>query len=291
MTPWWIERSDFVGRWAIRIIMLMLALVMLFPFAYVLAVSFSNLQDVASGRLVIFPAHPTFDAYAWVLQSSGVVQGFLVSVLRVGLGTAVDMIMTTLTAYALCRRGVPGSKFVLWMVLLTMLISPSLITSYLVVRQLHLIDTIWALILPTAITPFNLIVLRQFFMSIPTELIESARLDGASEWRILWNVVLPLSKASLAAIALFYAVGHWNSFFDAIMYINDPQLYPLSIILRQIVIQGSLPQDIAMATQAPPPDITVQMAVVVVTTVPILLLYPFLQKYFTKGVLTGSIKG
>ncbi|HZR38808.1 MAG TPA: carbohydrate ABC transporter permease [Ktedonobacteraceae bacterium] len=291
MVPPWMERSDFVTRWAIRIIMIVLAALMLFPFAYVLAVSFSNLQDVVSGKLVIFPSHPTFAAYIWVLQSSGVVQGFGVSLLRVLLGTGIDMVMTTLMAYALCRRGVPGTKFFLWMVLLTMLLSPSLITSYLVVRQLHLIDTIWALILPTAIAPFNLIVLRQFFMNIPLELIESAKLDGASDLRILWSIVVPLSKASLAAIALFYAVGHWNSFFDAIMYINDPQLFPLSVILRQVVIQGSLPQDIAMATEAQPPDITIQMAVVVITTVPILLLYPFLQKYFTRGVLTGSIKG
>jgi putative aldouronate transport system permease protein len=199
--------------------------------------------------------------------------------------------MTILMAYGLSRKDVPGSKAILVMVLISLLIAPTIITKYLVVRQLGLIDTLWSLILPGAITPFNLIVLRQFFLRIPEELIDSAKLDGASEFRILWSVVLPLSRASLAAIGLFYAVAQWNNFFDAILYINSPQNYPVSVILQQIVLLGNVPQDNTVLTNIVPPTVTIQMAMVVVTTVPILLVYPFLQKYFTKGVLTGSIKG
>jgi putative aldouronate transport system permease protein len=162
-----------------------------------------------------------------------------------------------------------------------------------VVRQLGMIDTIWALLIPSALSPFNLIVLRQFFINIPRELIDSAKLDGANEIQILWRIVLPLSKASLAAISLFYAVAHWNSFFDATIYLNNPQLYPISVILRLFVMQGGQQVESVLPVpgQIPPPDLTLQMAVVVLSTAPILLIYPFLQRHFTRGVLTGSIKG
>lgn len=293
MIPW-MQRTTFMERWSLRLAMIILAVAMLFPFVYVIAVSFSSNADVVGNNLVIFPLHPTLGAYIWVLQGTNVVQGFLVSLFVAVVGTGINMVMTTTLAYGLSCKNVPGSKVILWLVLLTMLIAPSLITRYLVVRQLHMIDTLWALVIPGAIAPFNFIVLRQFFLNIPTELTESARLDGANDLHILWHIILPLSKASLAAITLFYAVANWNSFFDATMFINNAQLYPLSILLRLIVIQGGALESASSLVdsgQVIPPDLTVQMAVVVIATVPILLLYPFLQKHFTKGVLTGSIKG
>jgi putative aldouronate transport system permease protein len=288
--PRW-EKSGFFGQSILYLTMLILAVLMLFPFIYVLAVSFSSYQDVADGKLVVFPAHPTLAAYSWVLQGGQFLQGLENSFFLVGVGTAFNMLMTTTMAYALSRRGVPGNKFALWAVLLTLLIAPGIITKYLVVKQFGLLNTLWGLIIPGAILPFNLVVLRQFFLTIPEELIDSAKLDGASDLQILWSIVLPLSKAALAAIALFYAVAHWNSFFDATIYLNDPQLYPISVILRLLVLQGGQPMNEALPGQTPPPDLTIQMAVVVLAIVPILLIYPFLQKYFAKGVLTGSIKG
>lgn len=292
MMPW-MEKPSFLSRWSLRLTMLVIVGIVLFPFVYVLAISLSSAQDIASGRLIIFPAHLSLDAYRWVWQGGQVSQGLAISVFVTVLGTILNMFMTTTMAYALSRKGVPGSKFVLWLVLLTLLITPSIITKYLVVRQFALLDTLWALILPNAIGPFNLIVLRQFFLSIPGELVECAKLDGASEPRILWSVVLPLSRAPLAAISLFYAVAHWNSFFDATIYLNNPQLYPVSVVLRLLVLQGSQPgnETALLPGQTPPPEQAIQMAVVILTLLPILLLYPFLQKYFTKGVLTGSIKG
>jgi ABC-type glycerol-3-phosphate transport system permease component len=263
---------------------------MLFPFVYVLAVSFSSEKDI-SNSLIIFPAHPSLSAYGWVLTQSNAVQGIEVSALLVIVGTVLNMVMTVMMAYGLSRKDVPGSTIILWLVLLTLLIGPTIITKYLVVQQLHLINTLWSLILPGAIAPFNLVVLRQFFMGIPSELIESAELDGASDFRILWSIILPLSKASLAVIALFYAVAQWNSFFDAVMYINSPQLTPIALVLRQIVLQGTASQNDLLINELMPPSLAVQMAVVIITTIPILVVYPFLQKYFTKGVLTGSIKG
>jgi putative aldouronate transport system permease protein len=288
--PHW-DKPGFFSQSILYVMMLILAAVMLFPFLYVLAVSFSSYRDVVDGKLIIFPAHPTLQAYSWVLQGAQFMQGLEVSIFLVVVGTAVNMFMTTTMAYALSRRGVPGNKFVLVLVLLTLLIAPGIIAKYLVVKQFGLLNTLWALIIPGAIVPFNLVVLRQFFLTIPEELIDSAKLDGASDLRILWSITLPLSKAALAAIALFYAVGHWNSFFEATIYLNDPQLYPVSVILRLLVLQGGQTMNEALPGQTPPPDLTVQMAVVVLTILPILLLYPFLQKYFSKGVLTGSIKG
>ena len=287
----WMEKQSFLGRWSLRLIMLVLTVVMLFPFVYILAVSFSSYQDVADGKLIIFPLHPTIDAYRWVLQGGGIVQGLEISIFLAVVGTAFNMVMTATMAYALSRKGVPGSRFVLWLVLLTLLITPGIITKYLVVRQFGLIDTLWSLIIPGAIVPFNLVVLRQFFLTIPEELIDCARLDGANDLRILWSIVLPLSKAALAAIALFYAVAHWNAFFEATIYLNNSQLYPVSVILRLLVLQGGQPIDQTLPGQTPPPNLAIQMAVVVLATLPILLVYPLLQKYFSKGVLTGSIKG
>ncbi|GCE10016.1 carbohydrate ABC transporter permease [Dictyobacter aurantiacus] len=287
----WMTRSSLFERLVLGLIMLILAFIMLFPFWYVFSASLSSYQDIVSGKIILYPTGFNIAGYKYVLQESGVVRGLINSCILVTAGTAINMFFTVTMAYGLSRTNVPGMKVILWLVLLTLLIAPSLITKYLVVRELHLLDTLWALILPGAIAPFNLIVLRQFFMSIPGELIESAKLDGATDLRILWSIILPLSKASLAAITLFYAVAHWNNFFDATIFINNPALYPIAVVLRQIVLQGNLPQDASAVTEAPPPDLTVQMAVVVIATIPILLIYPFLQKYFTKGVLTGSIKG
>jgi putative aldouronate transport system permease protein len=289
MATW--EKSSKIGQLLLLTIMLILAVVMLFPFVYVIAVSFSSYKDAISNSLIIIPAHPTLQAYTWVLQNGGVLHGLLISFFSSTVGTLVSLFLTVTAAYTLSCRDVPGNKFFLWLVLLTLLISPSIITKYLVVRQLGMIDTLWALIIPSALSPFNVLVIRQFFMSIPQELIDSAKLDGANDWHILGRIMLPLSKASLAAIGLFYAVEIWNSFFEPTIYLNNQQLYPVSVILRLIVLQATEPVEAVLPGQVPPPDLTLQMAVVVLATLPILLIYPFLQRYFTKGVLTGSIKG
>ncbi len=208
-------------------------------------------------------------------------------------GTLLSLAVTTGLAYGLSRP-VVGRRPLLMLALLSLLFQPGIIPSYLVVKQLGLLNTYASLIVPVALNAFNLVVMRQFFMDIPQELIDSAKIDGAGELHILFRIVLPLSGAVLAVVALLYAVFYWNAFFQALLYLQDSAMWPLQLVLRQYVIQGSpLPGVTAYSAPggSPPPTQSIQMAVVVVATLPILLVYPFLQKYFTKGVLTGAIKG
>jgi multiple sugar transport system permease protein/putative aldouronate transport system permease protein len=208
-------------------------------------------------------------------------------------GTAVSLISSTLLAYSLSRQGSFAQKPMLALVLLTLLFSPGLIPNYLVVKEFGLLDSYWALILPAALSGFNVIVLRAFFMGIPGELIDSARIDGAGHLMIFGRIVLPLSKAVLAVIGLFYAVGYWNAFFNAMLYMNDSAKWPLQLVLRTYVINNAElgASDLGATVDVVPPQPSIQMAILVVTIVPILIVYPFLQRHFAKGVLTGAVKG
>ncbi len=291
--PPWMEKPNLVARVGKVALLIALAILMLFPFVYVIAVSFSSYKDVFGGGLIFFPAHPTMEAYRAIFAGGIVTHALWVSTGLTLIGTAVNMFMTVTMAYGLSRPGVPGSRLILALVLLTLLFSAGLIPDYLLVRNLGLINTYGSIILPGAINAFNLVILRQFFISLPAELIESARLDGASDLWVLLRIILPLSKPVLAVVALFYGVAHWNDFFRATLYLNDAHKWPIQLVLRQYVLQGSALANAVTIdpNQSPPPAQTIQMAVVVVVTVPILIVYPFLQRYFTRGVLTGAIKG
>ena len=291
--PVWMEPTNPFVQVLKGIFLILVALVVLFPMVYIVAVSFSSAKDVIGGGLILFPKNPSLEAYRSILRGGVVVRALITSVGLVAVGTTVKMIFSVALAYGLSRTSVPGAKPVLFLVLGTLLFSPGLIPSYLLVKQVNMIDTYQSLILPGLIGAFNLVILRNFFMGLPRELLESARLDGANDWQILWRIVLPLSKAVLAVIALFYGVEIWNSFFNAVLYLNDASKWPIQLVLRQYVLQGSsLASAVTLdPNQAPPPAQTIQMAVVVVATLPIVLVYPFLQKYFAQGVLTGAIKG
>lgn len=291
--PPWMEESGKAARIGKTALMTLLALVVLLPFASIIAVSLSSYRDVAGGGLTLFPRHPTLAAYRVIFAGDIVAHALWVSIGVTLVGTAVNMFMTVTMAYGLSRPSVPGSRLVLVLVLGTLLFSAGLIPNYLVVRQLGLIDTYGSLVLPGAISAFNLVVLRQFFMGLPAELLEGARIDGASDLWILLRIVLPLSKPVLAVVALFYGVAHWNDFFAATLYLNDAHKWPIQLVLRQYVLQGgALANAVAShPNQSPPPAQTIQMAVVVIGTAPILIVYPFLQRHFTRGVLTGAIKG
>ena len=290
--PPWMEQPSPAARFAKTGLMIVLALVMLFPFVYVIAVSFSSYRDVVGAGLILFPKHPTLDAYTVIFNGGIVTRALTVSVLLTLVGTLTNMFMTVTMAYGLSRPGVPASRFVLAIVLFTLLFSAGIIPNYLLVKQLGLINSYASLILPGAISAFNLVIIRQFFMNLPPELLESARIDGANDLWILVRIILPLSKPVLAVVALFYGVAHWNDFFAATLYLNDADRWPIQLVLRQYVLQGSLASAVTPdPSQPPPPAQTIQMAVVVIATVPILIVYPFLQRYFTQGVLTGAIKG
>jgi putative aldouronate transport system permease protein len=273
-------------------LLLLIALSMLFPFVYIFAVSFSSLEEVLKKELLLWPKEWVTDAYRYILSSEQFIRSFFVTVFVTVVGTFVNMAFTSTMAYGLSRP-VPGRRYLLFMVVFTLLFSAGMIPTYMVVRATGLIDSLWALILPVAINPFNLIVMRQFFLNIPEELHEAAIIDGANYLQIFWRIILPLSKPALAAISLFYAVVHWNNYFSAILYINDPAKWPLQVILRQIVIvnePNAALQGGQQLIENPPPPETVQMAAILLATLPILFVYPFLQKYFVKGVMLGSVK-
>lgn len=291
--PVWMEEPPLAIKILKAITLLWIVVIMMFPLVYVIAVSFSSAQDVLAGGLVLFPANPTLDAYRAIFEGGVVNRALRVSVGLTIFGTLAQMVVTTMLAYGLSKPGVPGARIALFIVLGAFLFSPGMIPSYLLVKELGMLDTYPALIVPQLVNAFNLIVLRNFFMNIPQELLDAARVDGASDVQIFFKITLPLSKAALAVISLFYGVAIWNAFFNAVLYIYDTSKWPIQLVLRQYVLQGS---SLAQAAefnpnQPPPPPQTIQMAIVVVATIPILLVYPFLQRYFTKGVLTGAIKG
>jgi ABC-type glycerol-3-phosphate transport system permease component len=285
------SRAQLVAK---AIVLGMILVAVLYPFLSVISTSLASQQDVdLGGGLVLLPLHPSFDAYASIFQGGVITHAIVVSISITTLGTLLSMVVTTGLAYGLSRP-VIGRKPLLLLALLSLLFQPGIIPSYLVVKQLGLLNTYASLVVPVALNGFNLVVMRQFFLEIPHELIDSARIDGAGELRILWQIVLPLSGAVLAVVALLYAVFYWNAFFQALLYLQDSAMWPLQLVLRQYVIQGSpLPGVTAYSAPggSPPPTQSIQMAVVVVATLPILIVYPFLQRYFTKGVLTGAIKG
>ncbi|WP_438446106.1 carbohydrate ABC transporter permease [Gorillibacterium sp. sgz5001074] len=273
------------------LLLTIIGLVTILPLIHVLAGSFTTAEEMARKPFVLFPTVWTLSAYKYILSTDALFRAMGVSILVTGLGTLISMALTSFMGYGLTRRDLDGRRIFNLMIVFTMLFNGGLIPSFLVVKNLHLIDTYMALIFPVAISAYNLIILRSFFAGLPDGLEESAKIDGCGDWGILFKIVLPLSLPGLATISLFYAVTYWNSYFSAIMYINKANMWPIQVLLRQIVIAAS---GIAANTDTDfvkPPEQTIKMAVIVVSTIPILMVYPFLQKYFAKGALVGSIKG
>ncbi|NQX61123.1 carbohydrate ABC transporter permease [Paenibacillus qinlingensis] len=259
------------------------------PLLYVVSVSLTPYGEVLkNGGYVLIPKHLTLSAYSKLLETSNIFRSLQVTVLITVVGTLINLVLTTLMAYPLSRKNMPWRSFFLGMVVLTMLFGGGIIPTYLVVKATGLIDSIWSMILPNAIWSFNVLIMKSFFENLPEELLESARIDGAKEFRILRQIVVPLSKPSLITIGLFYAVGHWNQFFAAIMYVTDRRLYPLQVVVREILMMTQQPLESA---ENMVPTVTMQMSAVVLASLPIIVVYPFLQKHFTKGMLLGSIKG
>jgi putative aldouronate transport system permease protein len=290
--PFWLERPSLPARAAKGFILLLLLVVMLFPFVYVLSVSLSSERDLQGANVALIPLHPTLGAYETILQGGIVTSALEVSIGVTVVGTLVCMVMTTTLAYGLSRTSrVPGTKFVLLLVLATLLFNAGIIPNYLLVRYLGLLDTYASLILPGMISAFNLIVVRQFFMNIPDEVTDAAMIDGANPLQVFWQIMLPLSKAVLAVVALFYGVALWSDYFNALLYLNNTAMWPIQLVLRLYVLQGNALTGAQQVGQPLPPAETIQMAVVVIATLPILIVYPFLQRYFTQGVLAGAIKG
>jgi len=276
------------------IVLTLFGLAAVLPFVYVIAGSFASDAELTSRAVFFIPKTFTLNAYEFIFSTGTIVKSIGVSVYVTVIGTLVNLFFTVTMAYSLAKRGLYGRNLVLNLVIFSMLFGGGMIPTYLVVKELQLLDSLWALMLPGAISAFNLIIVKNFFQEIPKEIEEAGRIDGCSELGLLWRIVLPLSMPVLATFTLFYAVGHWNDFFSALLYINDPEKWPLQVMLRQIVLlsQAAAGDLNSMDPNfVKPPDQSIKMAVIVVGTIPILCVYPFLQKHFAKGVLLGSVKG
>lgn len=273
---------------AVIIILLVIVAICVLPLLYVVSVSLTPITEVLkNGGFVIIPKKVTLVAYKQLFSQKSLPTAMNVTLFITVLGTIIDMILTTLMAYPLSRKKLPGRKIFMYFIIFTMMFSGGMIPTYLLVRSLHLTNTYYSMILPGAISTFNLLVMKSFFENLPEELFESARIDGAKEFYILLRIVVPLSLPVFVTVALFCMVGHWNTYISAILYITKTNMYPLQVVLRNLLIASTntLNVDEAVPTQ------TFQMASVVFASVPIIVVYPFIQKYFVSGMMLGAVKG
>ncbi|MFC8191790.1 carbohydrate ABC transporter permease [Cellulomonas sp. NPDC057328] len=292
----WEEPPSVAGQTAKVVVLAVVVLAIVFPLWTVIITSLSTqAETIRAGGLVVVPGELTLGAYSQILSGGIVTRAALVSTGVTAVGTVISTVVSVLAAFGLSRPSSLWHRPILFVFLVTMFFGAGMIPTYLLVSSLGLIDSYWALILPGAVSAFNVLILRNFFMGIDQGILDAARIDGAGDWRILGRIVLPMSKAVTAVVALFYGVGYWNAFFNAILYINDNAKWPLQLVLRSYVLQGvTLPGSGVGQVDVASGQVTglpVQMAVVVLAIVPILLVYPFVQRHFTKGVITGAIKG
>lgn len=285
---------DKVFMVGVYILLTTFLLAVLLPLLNILASSFSDPLAVSAGRVSFWPVGFTLEGYTRTLGDPTILRGFANSLIYTVAGTAVSLALTVALAYPLSRLDFWGRRGIILGVIFTMLFAGGLIPTYLVVQSLGLLDTRWALILPQAVGVWQVIIAMAFFRSsIPDELNEAAQLDGSSDLRFLWSVVLPLSKPLLAVIALMYAIFQWNSYFDALLYLRDPSLYPLQLVLRNILIlnQGSPGMDAGVLMERQRIADLLKYSLIVISTVPIMLIYPFVARYFSKGIMVGAVKG
>ncbi|WP_440911974.1 carbohydrate ABC transporter permease [Enterococcus innesii] len=294
-------RADKIFLIFVYVFLAISLLIVLYPLIYIVSASISNPHMVNSGEMWLLPKGITFEGYRTLLGNSSIWRGYLNTIYYTVLGTSINLLVTLPCAYALSREDFYGRRAFTNFMLVTMFLSGGLIPSYLLIRSLGMLNTVWALVIPGAVSVYNVVVTRTFFQStIPREMEEAAIVDGCSDFRLFMQIVLPLSTPIIAVMALFYGVGHWNSFFNALIYLSDRSMYPLQMILREILIL----QDMSSNTVS---NVTSEMAnmlyskqqlaqvikygVMIVSSLPVIIVYPFLQKYFVKGMMVGSIKG
>ena len=286
------DRLFYAGCYLITALFM---LAVLYPLVYILSASFSSADAITSGRMWLYPVDFSLVGYKYILKYDAIWLGYRNTLFYTFAGTLINVAMTITCAYGLSLRGMRGRRFFTMLFTFTMIFSGGMIPNYLLMKDLKILNTVWCMLLPGAISAYNLIVAKTFIEnSIPGDLLEAARIDGCSDVRFFFSIVLPLSKAILAVLLLMYAAAHWNAYFNAFLYLTDKKLYPLQIFLRQILVQSNMSADMldpeAMAQMQTLQQI-LKYAVIVVSTAPMLCLYPFVQKYFRQGVMIGSIKG
>jgi len=271
--------------------LILLGITMLYPYWYILMYSLSNPLTIALNQYFLIPDGFSLQNYAVALSKPEVYNGFLNSVFITVVGTVLHLIVTSLLAFPLSRRTLEGKNVILTFLFLTMIFNAGIIPSYLLMKNIGLLNSLWVLILPHAVSVFHLLIMMKFFRNLPEEMMESARIDGCNDIRILAQIVLPLSKAVLAALGLFMAVHQWNIFFAAVLYLDDPGKWPIMAVLRNLLqqIQSSTTFDMVLQNNVTPESLS--NAIIILSITPIMMIYPFLQKYFVQGVMIGSIKG
>lgn len=288
--------SDKIFYGVTFLVLTFMFIIVMYPILFVLASSFSSGQAVTGGKVFLWPVDFSLEGYKIVFHNRDILNGFLNSVIYTVTGTCINICITMVAAYALSREDLPGANWIMLLFTFTMFFSGGMIPNYMLIQKLGMINTRWAIVIPGALGVYNLIIARTFIRNnIPKELLEAAQIDGCSDIRFFTAIVLPLSKAVAAVLVLFYGVGHWNSYFNPMLYLNSRELFPLPIYLKEILISNQIdPSTVAdpelQMRIAQTADV-IKYALIVVTTVPVMMIYPFIQKYFVKGVMIGSIKG
>lgn len=289
--PWW-------AQGIIYLILIVSGLITIIPMINVWAISFSEAHEIFKNPMMLWPKSFTLESYKYIFNTEVLLKAFGITVFVTVVGTFLNLVFTATGAYGLSKTHIPGHRILLWLVIIPMLFGAGLIPMYILLKNIGLLDSVWVLIIPQLVAPFNLILMRNFFWSIPESLEESARIDGASDLGVLWSIILPLSKPVIATVGLFYAVGHWNDFFSGLFFISDNSKWPLQMVLRSIIIDFNMlnmgAQDTSTLNDASrmvvQPE-NIKAATIIFAIVPILIVYPFLQKYFVKGIMLGSVKG
>ncbi|MBQ3078649.1 MAG: carbohydrate ABC transporter permease [Clostridia bacterium] len=287
-------RGEKIGGVIICIFLFALSLIMIYPFWHVLMYSISEPERALGGGLFFYPRGISFFSYSLVLRNAQIWIAYKNTILKTLFGTLISVVLSAMTAYPLSVKRLRGRNFFSMMIFFTMLFGGGTIPTYLLVKSLSLIDTFWALILPGAVSAYNMFILRNYMQSLPSELEESARIDGAMAFTILFRIILPLAAPSLAAIAMFYGVSNWNSYMDCLLYTNSTSLQTLQLYLRQVLLQTSsanAAMTVTGETSEYVSDTQVQMVIVAVSVIPILIVYPYLQRFYTKGITVGAVKG
>jgi putative aldouronate transport system permease protein len=283
--------AERAGDIFIYTILILVGFITILPFLQMITISLSSANDINSFGLHIIPQHIAYSGYKLLLSYPLIWSGYLNTIVRMVLGTALSVFLTTMGAYALSKKFLPNRRFWTSIIIFTMYFSGGLVPSYILVKGLGLRNTIFALILPGAINAYNMIVTRNFFMGIPESLEESAKIDGANDIYILFKIIIPVSKAVLATITLWYGVSHWNNWFDCLIYMDNEKEYVLQLVIRKLLLEGQQLEEAGQGYSKMVNPENMKMAAVVVATLPILLIYPFFQKHFVKGVMLGSLKG
>lgn len=289
-------RNDKIFFTICYTIIIVLTILVLYPIVYIVSASFSDAAALARGEVWLWPVDFSLDGYRAVFNYDKVWIGYRNTIFYVVVGTVINVAMTLICAYPLARKGLPGRSFFAYLFSFTMLFGGGMIPNYLLVKTLGMVDTVWAMLIPGAMSVYNMIVCRTFIQSnIPNELLESSKIDGCNDFVFFFKMVLPLSKAIIAVLTLWYAVGHWNAYFGAFLYLYDENLYPLQIFLRDILISSDFSADLLIDAEELASmqslKLLLKYSLIVVSTAPLFTIYPFLQKYFVKGVMIGSVKG